>query len=267
MIANQEITCVYQPDRRPRRLRRRSATSCSPRGPHAERAAPARRAVRRGARPRAAWRSSTGSAGMIAARGRRDAARRHAAVHQHRAGQPVLPRRTATSSSRSSSRRRPERLRVQDRHRDHREQRDRRLRPHARGRAPAARARLPRSPSTTPAPATPGLQTMVEIEPDFIKLDMQPHPRPRLLGRQAEAGAHAAATSAARPAITLIAEGIETRGAARPRCSELRIPYGQGFLFALPRLALPAPGPDRARSAGPATRPPGSPRPADAHAC
>jgi EAL domain-containing protein (putative c-di-GMP-specific phosphodiesterase class I)/DNA-binding response OmpR family regulator len=82
-----------------------------------------------------------------------------------------------------------------------------------------------------------GLQTMVEIEPDFIKLDMsltrhldRSIVKRKLVGtlrdfcRQAE--------------IALVAEGIETQ-AQLDVLLELGIAYGQGFLFAYPGSPYP----------------------------
>jgi EAL domain-containing protein (putative c-di-GMP-specific phosphodiesterase class I) len=82
-----------------------------------------------------------------------------------------------------------------------------------------------------------GLQTMVELEPDFIKLDMsltrnleRSLVKRKLVGtlrdfcRQAE--------------IALVAEGIETREQL-DALRDLGITYGQGFLFAHPGSPYP----------------------------
>ncbi len=77
-----------------------------------------------------------------------------------------------------------------------------------------------------------GLQTMVEIEPDFIKLDMSltrgiesSIVKQKLVGTLRDFCRQAF--------ITLVAEGVETR-AQLDALLELGIEYGQGFLFAHP---------------------------------
>ena len=77
-----------------------------------------------------------------------------------------------------------------------------------------------------------GLQTMVEIEPDFIKLDMSlirgvdsSIVKQRLVRTLRDFCREAA--------ITLIAEGIETRKQL-DMLQELGVSHGQGFLFGLP---------------------------------
>lgn len=77
-----------------------------------------------------------------------------------------------------------------------------------------------------------GLQTMVEIEPDFIKLDMSltrgiesSVVKQKLVGTLRDFCRQAS--------ITLVAEGIETRTQLDALLA-LGIDYGQGFLFAHP---------------------------------
>jgi EAL domain-containing protein (putative c-di-GMP-specific phosphodiesterase class I)/ActR/RegA family two-component response regulator len=77
-----------------------------------------------------------------------------------------------------------------------------------------------------------GLQTMVEVEPDFIKLDMSlirgvdtSIVKQRLVKTLRDFCREAA--------ITLIAEGIETRNQL-DTLQELSVSHGQGFLFGLP---------------------------------
>jgi EAL domain-containing protein (putative c-di-GMP-specific phosphodiesterase class I) len=77
-----------------------------------------------------------------------------------------------------------------------------------------------------------GLQTMVEIEPDFIKLDMSltrgiesSIVKQKLVGTLRDFCRQAC--------ITLVAEGIETR-AQLDALVALGIDFGQGFLFAHP---------------------------------
>jgi EAL domain-containing protein (putative c-di-GMP-specific phosphodiesterase class I)/CheY-like chemotaxis protein len=82
-----------------------------------------------------------------------------------------------------------------------------------------------------------GLQTVVEIEPDFIKLDMSlirnlesSIVKQRLVGTLRDFCAEAG--------IALVAEGIETR--AQLECLvDLGITYGQGYLFAYPGSPYP----------------------------
>jgi EAL domain-containing protein (putative c-di-GMP-specific phosphodiesterase class I) len=77
-----------------------------------------------------------------------------------------------------------------------------------------------------------GLQTMVEIEPDFIKLDMS-------LIRGVDASivkqrlVRTLHDFCREAAITLVAEGIETRKQL-DTLRELGVSHGQGFLFGLP---------------------------------
>ena len=82
-----------------------------------------------------------------------------------------------------------------------------------------------------------GLQTMVEIEPDFIKLDMSlirgvdtSVVKQRLVRTLREFCREAA--------ITLIAEGIETVRQLET-LRELGVTHGQGFLFGLPGIEKP----------------------------
>jgi EAL domain-containing protein (putative c-di-GMP-specific phosphodiesterase class I)/CheY-like chemotaxis protein len=100
-----------------------------------------------------------------------------------------------------------------------------------------------------------GLQTMVEIEPDFIKLDMSltrgiesSHVKQKLVGTLRDFCAQAG--------IGLIAEGIETH-AQLDALAGLGIAHGQGFLFAHPGSPYPlrdiiAPGRDDVRPPAPA---------------
>jgi EAL domain-containing protein (putative c-di-GMP-specific phosphodiesterase class I)/DNA-binding response OmpR family regulator len=82
-----------------------------------------------------------------------------------------------------------------------------------------------------------GLQTMVEIEPDFIKLDMSlirgvdtSVVKQRLVRTLRDFCREAA--------ITLIAEGIETTRQLET-LQELGVTHGQGFLFGLPGTDMP----------------------------
>ena len=82
-----------------------------------------------------------------------------------------------------------------------------------------------------------GLQTMVEIEPDFIKLDMSlirgvdtSVVKQRLVRTLRDFCREAA--------ITLIAEGIETARQLET-LQELGVTHGQGFLFGLPGTDMP----------------------------
>ena len=82
-----------------------------------------------------------------------------------------------------------------------------------------------------------GLQTMVEIEPDFIKLDISlirgvdtSIVKQKLIKTLREFCTDAG--------ITLIAEGIETEEQLAV-LKELQIPYGQGYLFAHPGSPYP----------------------------
>jgi EAL domain-containing protein (putative c-di-GMP-specific phosphodiesterase class I)/DNA-binding NarL/FixJ family response regulator len=82
-----------------------------------------------------------------------------------------------------------------------------------------------------------GLQTMVEIEPDFIKLDIS-------LIRGLDTSVvkqkliKTLRTFCVDAGITLIAEGIETEEQLAA-LKELQIPYGQGYLFAYPGSPYP----------------------------
>jgi EAL domain-containing protein (putative c-di-GMP-specific phosphodiesterase class I)/CheY-like chemotaxis protein len=82
-----------------------------------------------------------------------------------------------------------------------------------------------------------GLQTMVELEPDFIKLDIS-------LTRHIEESivkqklVKTLRDFCADAGITLIAEGIETEGQLKSLV-ELGVTYGQGFLFAYPGSPYP----------------------------
>jgi EAL domain-containing protein (putative c-di-GMP-specific phosphodiesterase class I)/DNA-binding response OmpR family regulator len=99
-----------------------------------------------------------------------------------------------------------------------------------------------------------GLQTMVEIEPDFIKLDMsltrgieRSHVKQKLVGTLRDFCDQAG--------IGLVAEGIETR-AQLDALLDLGIVHGQGFLFARPGSPYPLrdviePGVDTPRPAAP----------------
>lgn len=105
-----------------------------------------------------------------------------------------------------------------------------------------------------------GLQTMIEIEPDFIKLDISlirgldvSTVKQKLIKTLREFCVDAG--------ITLIAEGIETEEQLA-MLRELEIPYGQGYLFAHPgspypiqdRIEpLPVPADDSAAAAETAT--------------
>ena len=77
-----------------------------------------------------------------------------------------------------------------------------------------------------------GLQTMVEIEPDFIKLDMSliRGVDSSIVKQRLVRTLHDFCREAA---ITLIAEGIETRKQL-DTLRELGVSHGQGFLFGLP---------------------------------
>jgi len=82
-----------------------------------------------------------------------------------------------------------------------------------------------------------GLQTMVEIEPDFIKLDMSlTRHLERSLVKQKLIGT--LRDFCAQAGIALVAEGIETQ-AQLDALLALGIPYGQGFLFAHPGSPYP----------------------------
>jgi EAL domain-containing protein (putative c-di-GMP-specific phosphodiesterase class I) len=99
-----------------------------------------------------------------------------------------------------------------------------------------------------------GLQTMVEIEPDFIKLDMsltrgieRSHVKQKLVGTLRDFCDQAG--------IGLVAEGIE-RHAQLDALLDLGIVHGQGFLFARPGSPYPLrdviePGVDTPRPAAP----------------
>lgn len=95
-----------------------------------------------------------------------------------------------------------------------------------------------------------GLQRMVELEPDFVKLDMS-------LVRGLETSFVKQKLIATlrdfcrESGVILIAEGIETRGEL-DALSDLGIVYGQGFLFAHP--GAPYPVSDRVLPPGGATR-------------
>ena len=100
-----------------------------------------------------------------------------------------------------------------------------------------------------------GLQTMVEIEPDFIKLDIsltrgieRSHVKQKLVGTLRDFCAQAG--------IELVAEGIETH-AQLDALVDLGIAHGQGYLFARPGSPYPLrdiiePGPDVPRPSAPA---------------
>jgi len=82
-----------------------------------------------------------------------------------------------------------------------------------------------------------GLQTMVEIEPDFIKLDMS-----LIRGLESSVVKQRLVRTlrdfCREAAITLIAEGIETRKQL-DTLRELGVSHGQGFLFGLPGADRP----------------------------
>lgn len=82
-----------------------------------------------------------------------------------------------------------------------------------------------------------GLQTMVEIEPDFIKLDMS-----LIRGLESSVVKQRLVRTlrdfCREAAITLIAEGIETRKQL-DTLRELSVSHGQGFLFGLPGADRP----------------------------
>lgn len=82
-----------------------------------------------------------------------------------------------------------------------------------------------------------GLQTMVEIEPDFIKLDMSliHGVETSVVKQRLVRTLHEFCREAA---ITLIAEGIETRKQLETLC-EMGVSHGQGFLFGLPGADQP----------------------------
>lgn len=102
-----------------------------------------------------------------------------------------------------------------------------------------------------------GLKTMVEIEPDFIKLDISlirnletSHVKRKLIKTLRDFAVDAG--------ITLVAEGIETQ-AQLEALLELDIPFGQGFLFAYPGSPYPlqkhiAPGDDVLQVGEPSTK-------------
>jgi EAL domain-containing protein (putative c-di-GMP-specific phosphodiesterase class I) len=82
-----------------------------------------------------------------------------------------------------------------------------------------------------------GLRTVVEAEPDFIKLDISlirgvndSHVKQKLVKTLRDFASEAG--------IALIAEGIETE-AQLAALRELEIPYGQGFLFGYPGSPYP----------------------------
>ncbi len=82
-----------------------------------------------------------------------------------------------------------------------------------------------------------GLQTMVELEPDFIKLDMSltRHLEEALVKQKLVKTLRDFCAAAG---ITLIAEGIETEAQLKTLI-ELGVTYGQGFLFAHPGSPYP----------------------------
>jgi EAL domain-containing protein (putative c-di-GMP-specific phosphodiesterase class I)/CheY-like chemotaxis protein len=82
-----------------------------------------------------------------------------------------------------------------------------------------------------------GLKTVVEVEPDFIKLDIslvrgldESHMKQKLLKTLRDFATEAG--------ITLIAEGVETERQLAT-LQDLQIPMGQGFLFAYPGSPYP----------------------------
>jgi EAL domain-containing protein (putative c-di-GMP-specific phosphodiesterase class I)/CheY-like chemotaxis protein len=82
-----------------------------------------------------------------------------------------------------------------------------------------------------------GLQTIVEVEPDFIKLDISliRHVDTSIVKQKLVRTLRDFCLDAG---ITLIAEGIETQEQLQTLL-ELQIPYGQGFLFAHPGSPYP----------------------------
>jgi len=82
-----------------------------------------------------------------------------------------------------------------------------------------------------------GLQTIVEVEPDFIKLDISlvRHIDTSIVKQKLVRTLRDFCLDAG---IVLIAEGIETDEQLRA-LTELEIPYGQGFLFAHPGSPYP----------------------------
>jgi EAL domain-containing protein (putative c-di-GMP-specific phosphodiesterase class I)/CheY-like chemotaxis protein len=82
-----------------------------------------------------------------------------------------------------------------------------------------------------------GLQTMVEIEPDFIKLDMS---LTRGIERSLVKQKLVATLNdfCRRSGISLVAEGVETH-AQLDALVALSVPYGQGFLFGRPGSPYP----------------------------
>jgi EAL domain-containing protein (putative c-di-GMP-specific phosphodiesterase class I) len=92
-----------------------------------------------------------------------------------------------------------------------------------------------------------GLQTMVEIEPDFIKLDMSlTHGIEHSVVKQKLVAT--LSDFCRRAEIGLVAEGVETH-AQLGVLHDLAVPFGQGFLFGRPASPYPlresfAPEPD-----------------------
>jgi EAL domain-containing protein (putative c-di-GMP-specific phosphodiesterase class I)/CheY-like chemotaxis protein len=82
-----------------------------------------------------------------------------------------------------------------------------------------------------------GLQTIVEVEPDFIKLDISliRHVDTSVVKQKLVRTLRDFCLDAG---ITLIAEGIETQEQLQTLL-ELQIPYGQGYLFAYPGSPYP----------------------------
>ena len=81
------------------------------------------------------------------------------------------------------------------------------------------------------------MQTIVEVEPDFIKLDISliRHVDTSIVKQKLVRTLRDFCLDAG---ITLIAEGIETQEQFQTLL-ELQIPYGQGFLFAHPGSPYP----------------------------
>lgn len=107
-----------------------------------------------------------------------------------------------------------------------------------------------------------GLQAIVEVVPDVVKID-----RALVAGMDTHRGRRAAVAALARLArelgIVLVAEGIETEGELRA-AREVGVPLGQGFLLGMPADAPLAPGSiaaAAARRALPEPVAPGSTRP------
>lgn len=102
-----------------------------------------------------------------------------------------------------------------------------------------------------------GLQAIVEVAPDIVKVD-----RTLVAGMDAHRGRRAAVAALARLArdlgIVLVAEGIETPGELRV-ARELGVPLGQGFLLGRPAAEMHLGG-ARVLAPGPLLATPSAPR-------